>query len=69
MTKEKLIEVLRAEKESLLKMAECFDSPDLKENYRGQASGINSVICMLLTESYFELIAKQNGVELKDENC
>ena len=68
MTKEKLIEVLRAEKESLLKMAECFDSPELKENYRGQAFGINSVICMLMAESYFELIAKQHGVEL-DENC
>lgn len=62
MTKEKLIEVLRAERDSILKTAECFASPELKEKYRNQALGINSVLCMLESESYFELVAKQNGV-------
>lgn len=67
MTKKDLIEVLRAERESLLIVAERSESPEIKEKYRGQASGINTVICMLMSSSYFELIAKQNGVKLEEE--
>ena len=68
MTKEKLIETLRAERDSLFNLAEIFTEEEVKTRYRAEAYGINTVICMLTSDTYAELIAKQHGVEL-DENC
>lgn len=65
MKKEELIEVLRKEREDNLKTSEYMSDEKDKEYYRGKASAINTIICMLKSKEYYKLIAKQNGIEVK----
>lgn len=64
MNKEELIKVLKAELKCVDEEVELFEGSD-KDYFRGKGAAINFVICMLTSERYYKLVAKQNGIEVK----
>lgn len=67
MKKETLIEVLRRERDSIKASANYVKDVEFRERLLGQAQGINSVICMLTSEDYLKLVAKQNRVQIEED--
>lgn len=70
MKRTQLIEVLRAERDNLLKLAKVFkDNEEMRIRYESEAAGITTCIVTLFDNKYAELLARQNGVEFDEEDC